>query len=124
MDERSVVTSITFRVGINEKAPFITITLPIFGFNRGTQGAGARFAAGGSLRAGTTSMFTGSGPGYGGAPSGQQGTARTQSDPWGKVRKFALPSVTNESYIGTKFLCFNSVVCMVTQVHVWENDES
>ncbi|KAJ7389194.1 Coiled-coil and C2 domain-containing protein 2A, partial [Desmophyllum pertusum] len=42
----------------------------------GTQGAGARFGAGGSLRAGATSTFTGSGPGYGGAPSGPQGTSR------------------------------------------------
>lgn len=33
---------------------------------------------------------TGSGPGYGGAPSGSQGTARTQSDPRGKVRKFGI----------------------------------
>ena len=35
-------------------------------------------------------MFTGSGPDYGGAPSASQGNARTQTDPWGKVRKFAL----------------------------------
>ncbi|KAL9987685.1 hypothetical protein ACROYT_G002032 [Oculina patagonica] len=56
----------------------------------GTQGAGARFAAGGSLRAGATGMFSGSGPGYGGAPTGPQGTARTSTDPWGKpqVRPF------------------------------------
>lgn len=42
------------------------------------------------MRAGATSMFTGSGPGYGGPPSAPQGTARTQSDPWGKVRKFDI----------------------------------
>ena len=31
-------------------------------------------------------MFSGSGPGYGGAPpSGPQGAPRTTSDPWGKV---------------------------------------
>lgn len=39
------------------------------------------------MRSGATSMFTGSGPGYGGTPSGPQATART-SDPWRKVRKF------------------------------------
>lgn len=42
------------------------------------------------MRSGATSMFTGGGPGYGGAPSASQGTARTQSDPWGKVRKFGI----------------------------------
>ena len=40
------------------------------------------------MRSGATSMFTGSGSGYGGAPVASQGTARTQTDPWGKVRKF------------------------------------
>lgn len=57
----------------------------------GSLGAGARFGAGGSLRAGAPNMFSGSGPGYGGAPpSGPQGAPRTTSDPWGKpqVRPF------------------------------------
>ena len=38
-------------------------------------------------------MFARSGPGYGGAPSASQGTARTQSDPWGKVRKFDISGI-------------------------------
>lgn len=55
-------------------------------WNSGSLGAGARFGAGGSLRAGAPNMFSGSGPGYGGAPpSGPQGAPRTTSDPWGKV---------------------------------------
>lgn len=54
----------------------------------GTQGAGARFGAGGSLRSGATSQFTGSAPG--GGPSAPQGTTRTFNDPWGQsqVRPF------------------------------------
>ena len=60
----------------------------MFCWNSGTQGAGARFGAGGSLRSGATSQFTGSAPG--GGPSAPQGTTRTFNDPWGQVK--ILPS--------------------------------
>lgn len=81
-------------------------------WNSGSLGAGARFGAGGSLRAGAPNMFSGSGPGYGGAPpSGPQGAPRTTSDPWGKV-------MLNQTFL--PLLKCNVALCHV--VVVFEND--
>lgn len=54
--------------------------------NRGSQGAGARFGAGGSLRSGAASQFTGTAPGLSGASSVPHGVGQTTNDPWGQVK--------------------------------------
>lgn len=56
-----------------------------------SQGAGTRFAAGGSSRSGTSArQFTGGVPGFGGGSSMPMGVTQTNNDPWGQslVRPF------------------------------------
>ena len=64
-----------------------SISKSIFFYShRGSQGAGARFGAGASLRQGATiNQFTGGAPGYGGASSAPQDVSQPSNDPWGQV---------------------------------------